>query len=167
MAKSSDNIRCIRKHPKKDSTFSFHAEVRRKGAKPLRQVFDTLTKAKNWVRSTESDILQGKLPQEIKARKYTVNDLIEQYEMIYLSRFPKRVRSQVHHLICSYNAWKNPSQITLIQTLIDTGKPVILISTRDPLDAALLSDADLVSTSLSPTVPSIQAICDQLVEKYK
>jgi hypothetical protein len=35
MAKGSDNIRCIRKYPKKDDTFSFHAEVRRKGAKPL------------------------------------------------------------------------------------------------------------------------------------
>jgi len=42
MAKHSDNIRCIRKYPKKDGTDSFHAEVRRKGAKPLRQVFDTL-----------------------------------------------------------------------------------------------------------------------------
>lgn len=98
MAKSSDSIRCIRKYPKKDGTDSFHAEVRRKGAKPLRQVFDTLTKAKNWVRSTESAILEGKLPQEVKARKYTVKDLIGQYEAIYLSRFPKRVRSQVHHL---------------------------------------------------------------------
>lgn len=38
MAKSSDNIRCIRKYPKKDGTFSFHAEVRRKGAKSLKQV---------------------------------------------------------------------------------------------------------------------------------
>ncbi|MBA2369834.1 MAG: site-specific integrase [Candidatus Protochlamydia sp.] len=98
MAKSSDNIRCIRKYPKKDGTFSFHAEVRRKGAKPIRQVFRTLTEAKNWVRSNETGILEGKLPQEVKARKYTVNDLIEQYETIYLNRFPKRVRSQVHHL---------------------------------------------------------------------
>jgi len=28
MTKSSDNIRCIRKYPKKDGTFSFHAEER-------------------------------------------------------------------------------------------------------------------------------------------
>lgn len=98
MAKSSDNIRCIRKYPKKDGSFSFHAEVRRKGAKPLRKAFRTLTDAKNWVRSTESAILEGKLPQEIKARKYTVNDLIEQYKTIYLSRFPSRIRSQSHHL---------------------------------------------------------------------
>jgi hypothetical protein len=114
MAKSSDNIRCIRKYPKKDGTFSFHAEVRRKGAKPLRQVFDTLTKAKNWVRSTESDILEGKLPQKVKARKYTVNDLIEEYETIYLSRFPKRLRSQVHHLAwwCEHHGHKLLCDVT-------------------------------------------------------
>lgn len=98
MAKSSETPRCIRKYPKKDGSFSFHAEVRRKGAKPLRKVFRTLTEAKNWVRSTESAILAGKLPQDAKSRKYTVNNLIEQYETVYLSRFPKRIKSQSHHL---------------------------------------------------------------------
>ncbi len=95
---SSDNIRCIRKYQKKDGSYSYHAEVRRKRAKPLRKTCKTLTEAKNWIKTTESAILEGRLPQETKARKYTVNDLIEQYETIYLSRFPKRVRSQVHHL---------------------------------------------------------------------
>lgn len=40
----------------------------------------------------------GKLAQNTKSRKYTVNNLIEQYETIYLSRVPKRIRSQSHHL---------------------------------------------------------------------
>lgn len=83
---------------KKDGSYSYRAEVRRKRAKPLRKTCKTLTEAKNWIKTTESAILEGRLPQETKARKYTVNDLIEQYETIYLSRFPKRVRSQVHHL---------------------------------------------------------------------
>ena len=96
--KRSDNIRCIREYKKKDGSITYHAEVRRKRAKTLRKACKTLTEAKNWVRSIESAILEGKLPQETKARKYTVNDLIEQYETIYLSRFPKRIRSQVHHL---------------------------------------------------------------------
>jgi len=98
MAKNSDNIRCIRKYLKKDGSFSFHAEVRRKGAKPFRKAFRTLTEAKHWVRSTESSLLEGKLPLENKTRKYTVNDLIEQYKTIYLNRFPSRIRSQSHHL---------------------------------------------------------------------
>lgn len=69
-------------------------------------------------------------------------------------------------LICSYNAWKNPSQINLIQTLMNIGKPVILICTRDSLDATLFPNADLIIRSFSPSVPSIQAVSDQLKEKY-
>ncbi len=68
--------------------------------------------------------------------------------------------------ICSYNAWKNPSQITLIQSLLDMGKPTVLLVMRDPLDASLFPKADLVFKTFSPTPPSIQAVCDQLNEKY-
>ena len=68
-------------------------------------------------------------------------------------------------LICSYNAWRNPSQVSLIQTLIDTAKPVILISTRDPLDASLFPAAHLVFNTFSPTAPSIQAVCNQLEKR--
>ena len=51
---SSDNIRCIRKYQKKDGSYSYHAEVRRKRAKPLRKTCKTLTEAKNWIKTTES-----------------------------------------------------------------------------------------------------------------
>ena len=68
--------------------------------------------------------------------------------------------------ICSYNAWKNPSQITLIQSLLDMGKPTVLLVMRDPLDASLFPTASLVFKTFSPTPPSIQAVCDQLKEKY-
>jgi hypothetical protein len=70
-------------------------------------------------------------------------------------------------IVCSYNAWKNPSAIALTQFLLGTAKPVIVLSLRDPLDASLFSDADLVFTSFSPTLPSLQAICNQLTEKYQ
>ena len=43
--------------------------------------------------------------------------------------------------VCSYNAWRNPSQIDFIQSLIDTGKPVFLFVMRDPLDASLSKSA--------------------------
>jgi len=103
MTKKSDSPRCIRPYQKKDGTWTYHAEVRRKRAKPLRKRCQTLTEAKNWVRSTESAILEGRVPQEVKARKYTISDLINEYERVYLTKFPKRVRSQSHHL----KWWKN------------------------------------------------------------
>jgi hypothetical protein len=61
MANSSDNIRCIRKYPKKDGTYSYQAEVRRKRAKPLRKTCKTLTEAKNWVKTTESAIKNSRI----------------------------------------------------------------------------------------------------------
>lgn len=68
-------------------------------------------------------------------------------------------------LVCSYNAWKNPSQVTLIQSLMDTGKPVFLLVMRDPLDASFFPTAHLIFNTFSPSVPSIQAICDVLTKE--
>jgi beta-N-acetylhexosaminidase len=64
--------------------------------------------------------------------------------------------------ICSYNAWKNPSQITLIQSLLDMEKPTVLLVLRDPIDASLFPNASLVFQTFSPTSPSIEAVCEQL-----
>lgn len=67
-------------------------------------------------------------------------------------------------LICSYNAWKNPSQIHLIQALLDTEKFAVLLVMRDPLDASLFPKADCIFSAFSPTAPSIQAICGCLAD---
>lgn len=88
--KNSDNVRCIRKYTKKDGSISFHAEVRRKNVKPIRKSFRMLTEAKNWVRKSESSVLDGRAPAESKARRYTLSDLIDQYIRLHLSRFPHR-----------------------------------------------------------------------------
>lgn len=96
--KSSDNIRCIRKYQKKDGTVTYHAEVRRKNAKPLRESFSTLTEAKNWVRKTESAILDGIRIPDNKARKYTLSNLIDQYIRLHLNKYPSRLKDQTSHL---------------------------------------------------------------------
>lgn len=98
MAKGSDSYRCIREYTKKDGTITYRAEVRRKHAKPLRKTCRTLTGAKNWVRSTETALLEGRTPPEAKAKKYTLYDLIEQYKRLHLSKYPKRLRDQSIHL---------------------------------------------------------------------
>jgi len=67
--------------------------------------------------------------------------------------------------VCSCNAWRNPLQATFIQSLMDTGKPVVLLVTRDPLDASLFPAAHLIFSTFSPSVPSIQAICDALIKE--
>ena len=65
-------------------------------------------------------------------------------------------------LVCSYNAWKNPSQTALIQSLLDTGKPLILLVTRDPVDGSLFPRANFIINTFSPASVSIQAACDHL-----
>ncbi len=65
-------------------------------------------------------------------------------------------------IMCSYNSWKNPEQIALIEALIESGKPFVLVVTRDPLDAKLFSRASVVFTTYSPTAVSLQAVCNQL-----
>jgi len=100
--KRSDRARCIRSYDKKDGSKTFHAEVRRKGEKPLRQTFRTLTEAKNWVRKMESSILDGKYVPDNKARKHTLSDLIDRYISLHLSKFPRRLKDQTSHL----NWWK-------------------------------------------------------------
>lgn len=102
MKKNQTPIRCIRKYKKKDGSFSYHAEVRRRLLPPLRKSFTNLTQAKNWVRATETKLLEGQLPQSEKARKCTLSELLDRYESIQLQQFPERKRSQIHHL----NWWR-------------------------------------------------------------
>lgn len=65
-------------------------------------------------------------------------------------------------VVCSYNAWKNSSAAALTQSLLNTTKPTIILSVRDPLDASFFPGADLLFTTFSPTAPSLQAICEWL-----
>lgn len=123
--KGSDNIRCIRKYEKKDGSVTFHAEVRRKNAKPLRESFPTLTQAKNWVRKVESSILEGKHVPDNKSRKYTLNDLIDQYIRLHLSKHPLRLKDQTSHL----NWWRdNYGGRTLIEIT-----PALLADAKEEL----------------------------------
>jgi integrase len=124
--KSSDNIRCIRKYQKKDGSISYHAEVRRKNAKPLRESFRTLTDAKNWVRKQESSILEGKYMPDNKARKYTLSDLIDQYIRLHLSKFPRRLEDQTSHLKWWRDQYGHKSLIEISPSLLAEAKELLL-----------------------------------------
>jgi beta-N-acetylhexosaminidase len=65
-------------------------------------------------------------------------------------------------VFCSYNSWKNAAQASVINSLLEMGKPVILFAVRDPQDATLYPKASMILTTFSPTAPAIQAGCDQL-----
>ena len=64
-----------------------------------------------------------------------------------------------------YDAWKNPQQTTLIQSLLKTKKPIILLSVKDPIDAHLFPDVDILITTFSPTVASIKAAYEKIQDQ--
>ncbi len=68
-------------------------------------------------------------------------------------------------IVCSYNAWKNAGAISMTESFFNLKKPLVLLCLRDPLDAELFSKADLIFKSFSPSALSIQAICDELVNR--
>ncbi len=70
--------RCIREYPKKNGSFTYYAEVRRHPGKPIRKKCRTLTEAKNWVKKTESLILDGGYTKEARDRHREAMTLIRQ-----------------------------------------------------------------------------------------
>ncbi len=69
-------------------------------------------------------------------------------------------------VVCSYNAWKNPSTVNMIDSLLDMEKPFVLLNLSDPFDATLFARADLIFQSFSPTYPSLQAICEAFQKRH-
>lgn len=124
--KSSDSIRCIRPYTKKDGSVTYHAEVRRKNAKSLRDSFNTLTEAKNWVRKTESAILDGKWVPDNKTRKYTLADLIDKYTRLHLSKHPRRLKDQSSHLKWWQENYGKRALIEITPSLLAEAKEELL-----------------------------------------
>lgn len=63
----------------------------------------------------------------------------------------------------SVNAWRRPFQLSLYKSLIEKNKPFIAIVLKDPQDKHFFSAADILLTTFSPSLPSIQAAYDQLI----
>lgn len=98
-------------------------------------------------KETSSQFFKGLNPSEEEIK--TVSEMAEKADFL---------------IFCSYNAWKSNSQASLIQSLSEGKKPLAIITLRDPLDATLFPRADLILTTFSPTIPSIQAACECLCE---
>ncbi len=88
---------------------------------------------------------------------FTLNPSQDEY------RQAQKIIKTASSFICfCYDAWKYPEQIRLIQSILDTKKPVILIHLKDPIDAQLFPNADLMITTFSPTLVSIKAAYEKI-----
>lgn len=67
-------------------------------------------------------------------------------------------------IIYTFNAWRFPRQIELLQTIDQLQKSIIHIATRDSTDTTLFPKAKLSLSTHSPTQPSFQAASDYLIQ---
>lgn len=84
----------IRERIKKDGSKRYMAEVRLKGHQPQRSTHRTRTAAKDWVRDTESAILDGRHFKSAESKKHTLGDLIDRFLTQCLAPHPKRKEKQ-------------------------------------------------------------------------
>ncbi len=61
-------------------------------------------------------------------------------------------------MVVTSNATGSQSQRNLVSALLATGKPVVLVATRNPYDIAALTDTPTYIASYSWTRPSMQAV---------
>jgi len=66
-------------------------------------------------------------------------------------------------VVATANAAGSPSQRNLVNALRGTGKPVVLVATRNPYDIAALTDIQTYIASYSWTKPSMQALARVLL----
>lgn len=61
-------------------------------------------------------------------------------------------------VLCTANAWQHKSQQMLAQLLKETNKPLITLASFDAEDKKVLKSADMVFTTLSPTISSFNEV---------
>lgn len=69
----------IEKRVSRKGTISYRAKIRLKGFPPINETFKRKTDADRWAQSKEAAMLEGRYFPEAKAKKNTINDLIEAY----------------------------------------------------------------------------------------
>jgi beta-N-acetylhexosaminidase len=75
----------------------------------------------------------------------------------------ERARASDVVVVATSNASGSASQRNLVNALIDTGKPVVLVATRNPYDIASLPRASTYVASYSWAAPAMQAVARVLL----
>jgi integrase len=92
----------IEKRTTNNGESSYRVKVRLKGYPTQTATFERLTDAKKWIQDTESAIREGRHFKTNAAKKHTLKELIERYEIEILPRKPKSIVDQKVQL----NWWK-------------------------------------------------------------
>jgi integrase len=88
----------IKERINKNGKKSFYVRIRRKGLLEC-QTFPTITKAREYIQSTESAMREGRYAYHIEAKKHTLGETIDRYIQDVLPNKPKSYRKQRAQLI--------------------------------------------------------------------
>lgn len=88
----------IEKRINNDGSQSFRVKVRLKGYPTQSATFERLTDARKWIQDTESAIREGRYFRTSKAKKHSLNELIDKYYKQVLDLTPKDTTNQRHYL---------------------------------------------------------------------
>lgn len=69
-------------------------------------------------------------------------------------------------IFCSYNACENTYQKKMISILLKKKKPFALVVLKNPFDAKLFPQADLIITTFGPSLPSIETAFESLSKTH-
>jgi beta-N-acetylhexosaminidase len=61
-------------------------------------------------------------------------------------------------VVTTMKAWTSPAQQKLVKSLLATGKPVVVVATRDPYDIAYVDDAPTYLATYSYSPVAIDAV---------
>ena len=90
----------IRVKKTNDGSVRYHAQVRKKGVKPVTATFARKTDAVRWARNTEAGIDEGRHFKTAEAKRHTVGDALDRYINNELINKPKLKIDQTHQLNC-------------------------------------------------------------------
>jgi beta-N-acetylhexosaminidase len=76
-------------------------------------------------------------------------------------------RAESHDLtvVTTQSAWKDAQQVRLVEALIGTGKPVVVVAVRDPYDIAYFPDAATYLATYSYTDVSLESLARVLFDE--
>lgn len=116
----------IEKRQDSTGTTTYRAKIRIKGYPAQSATFDRLSKAKEWAKSTEAAIKEGRHFKTAEAKKHTLGDMIDRY---IRSVLPQKSASSRTHQEQQLTWWKDQ----LGDRLLSDMTPALIAEYRDRL----------------------------------
>ena len=118
----------IQKRKKKDGTWSYTARVEKRGIPRQIKTFPSMTLAKEWLKATETALLQGAINPIFNAKQKTVTDIIELFIKNELPKKKPKAQEEFKMVLTWFNKEIGNYSLATVATSVE-----ILVKCRDKL----------------------------------